>query len=183
MSQFSLGHLLLGNDPKQNFPQGCSEECTRLPKHNGNCQLAPPVHSHLPLNSGCGKDQNISLVPLEIRFYHLDALLWNLESGKEMEHLRTESGKEMEHHRKVSCSNRSEDSSSWLLRGNKSHHRGSGLAISSFGWWVPGNKDCGWGWWWQVTSSTSTSGWQREQWVLPAHQVLLTLCKHSIPCV
>ena len=134
MSQFSLGHLLLGNDPKQNFPQGCSEECTRLPKHNGNCQLAPPVHSHLPLNSGCGKDQNISLVPLEIRFYHLDALLWNLESGKEMEHLRTESGKEMEHHRKVSCSNRSEDSSSWLLRGNKSHHRGSSLAISSFGW-------------------------------------------------
>lgn len=84
-----------------------------------------PVHSRLPLNLGCGKDQNdISLAPLEIRFHRLNALIRNLESGKEMEHLRTESGKEMEHHRKVSCSNRSEDSSSGLLRANKSHHRG-----------------------------------------------------------
>ena len=88
-----------------------------------------PVHSCLPLNLRCGKDQNdISLAPLEIRFHRLNALLRNRESGKEMEHLWAGSGKEMEHHRKVSCSNRSEDSSSWLLRGNNSHHRGSSLA-------------------------------------------------------
>lgn len=56
-----------------------------IPKHDRNGQLAPCVHSHLPLHLRYEKNNYYtSLAPLEIRFHQSEALLQNVEGGKDV---------------------------------------------------------------------------------------------------
>lgn len=150
------------------------------PKHDGNCQLAPCVPFHLPLNLRYGNGKNcIPLALLEIRFHHADALL-NLGSGKE------------------------EAVTLFLLFLWSSNITGLWTAATGLkdiaprfseatkaitvtpAWcpsiWVVSEAEIA-SCWWQVPSSTLTSGWQPWQWALPAYQAVPTFCKHQVPCL
>ena len=107
-----------------------------IPKHNGNFQLAPCVHSCLPLNLRCGKDKKTTF----------PWLLWKSGSTIQMHSCRIWKAEERWRLPSPCCSwdpatsqegelqQQVGESGSQFSRGNKVGHRGSSLASAYLVW-------------------------------------------------